>query len=257
MKKVSLLFLMIAVCLCTFAQSKYQPKVVVLFMGEKNATFDESKFPDCKFYYTPGITAEVKEAKSATGMGLAAMGIKKEGAAYDITYSGAPAEAYSFAWNGGIFFDKDGVVSGLYKSFKNVALSPKKNMQGVIEFADYNAFAKDYVKKSKLTKKAKKDPKKPTTFFDYHGKELPGDFEVQDASGNKTTIKDLVKGENLTLLYTLYLKPDCDFKAGMESGKGKKGKEWINANINTAQAIAKLKTLEDIEYSIFGHKVVW
>ncbi len=257
MKKVTLLFLMTIFCIGTFAQSKYQPKVVVLFMGEKNATFDESKFPDCKFYYTPDITAEVKEVKSAAGMGLAAMGIKKEGAGYDITYSGAPEEAYYMPWNGAIFFDKDGVVSGLYKTFKNVAVSPKKNMQGVIEFTDYNSFSKDYIKKGKLTKKAKKDPKKPKTIFDFHGKELPKEFEVQDVDGNRTAIKDLVKGDALTLLYVLYLKPDCDFKAGMESGKGKKGKDWINDNINTAQAIEKLKTIEEIENTIFGHKVVW
>ena len=39
-----------------FAQiSKLAPKVVVIGIGEKNATLDENQYPNLKFYYTPEL----------------------------------------------------------------------------------------------------------------------------------------------------------------------------------------------------------
>ena len=257
MKKTLLLALAIVMSLGAFAQSKYPSKVVVLFLGEKNATFDESKFPDCKFYYTPGIKGEVEKVESLAGKAFGAAGVKTQGMDYKVTYSGSPAEAYSIPMGGGTFFDKNGIISGMYKTFDNVCTSPKKNLQGVYDFENYNVFSKDFVKKGKTLKKAKKAPKKPKTIFDYCGLEMPVDFEVQDAAGKKTKIKDLVKGEPLTLLYVLYLKPDYNFKAGMESGAKKSGKKYINDVLNTGAGIKRLKTLIEIEESIFGHRVVW
>lgn len=257
MRRVTLILLALMLSLGAFAQAKYQSKVVVLFMGEKNPTFDESKFPNCKFYYTPGIKAQVKELETVSNKMMANAGIKKEGMAYDIDYRGTPKEAYIMPFNGGLFFDQEGIISGRYKTFDNILISPKKNLQGSYDFVTYNSFSKDFVKKGKTTKKAKKAPKKPKQIFDYYGMELPNDFEVEDAEGNKVSIKSLVKGEPLTLLYVLHLKTDYDFNAGQESGADKSGKEFINDALNTNAGIKKLKTLIDIESAIFGHKVVW
>ncbi len=257
MKKLALLTTAVLLSLNLFSQAKYTPKVVVVVLGEKNNTFDESMFPDCSFYYTPGITAEVKEIKSLSNKALNGMGIKKEGTEYDITFSGEPSAAYKTKITEAVFFDKNGYVSGLYKNFDNVCTSPKKNLQGAYDFSSYNAISKDYIKKGNETKKAKKAPKKPGHLFDYYGMEFPYDFEVQDAAGKKTMIRELVKGEPLTLFYALYLKPDYDFNAGRESGADKSGKDYINDVLNTNAGIAKLKLLMDVEHDIFGHKVVW
>jgi len=257
MKRLAFLTLAVIISLGAIAQQKYQPKVVVLFMGEKNPTFDESKFPDCKFYYTPGITAEVKEAKSVSNKLLSRSGIKKEGGVYDIKFGGAPAEAYSTNIIGGTFFDKNGLICGQYKTIDNILVSPKKNLQGAMDFVSYKSFSKDYIKKGKTIKKAKRAPKKPKKLFDYHRMEMPTDFEVVDSKGNKENIKNLVKGEPLTLLYVLYLKSDYDLKAGTESGENKKGKQFINDALNTTAAIKKLEKVSEIEQDIFGHKVVW
>jgi hypothetical protein len=257
MKHLALISLALILSAGVFAQAKYQAKVVVLFYGEKNATFDESKFPNCNFYYTPGITAEVKEIKGASNRMLGAAGIKKEGTAYDINFSGTPTEAYSVHMAGGYFFDKNGAICGNYRDMDNIILSPKKNLQGVYERTNYKSFSKDFIKKGKTVKKAKKDPKKPKTLFDYHRLEMPNDFEVVDAEGKKFSIKDIVKGEPLTLMYVLYIKPDYDFKAGMESGENKTGKQFINDAINTNSGIKKLAPIMDIEEGIFGNKVVW
>jgi hypothetical protein len=79
----------------------------------------------------------------------------------------------------------------------------------------------------------------------------------QSLSNTKSSIKDIVKGEPLTLMYVLYIKPDYDFKAGMESGENKTGKQFINDAINTNSGIKKLAPIMDIEEGIFGNKVVW
>ncbi|WP_319482083.1 hypothetical protein [uncultured Draconibacterium sp.] len=258
MKKV--VFISVALLMASFigfSQAKYQPKVVVLFMGEKNPTFDESKFPDCDFYYTPGISGEEKKAESVASKGLGALGIKGTERDYDVNFSGTPAEAYATNICEAVFFDKNGNVSGLFKSAKNVCTSPKKNLQGSMDFVNYDSFSKDYIKKGNTTKEAKKAPKKPKHLFDYYGSGFPADFEVENADGEKSMVSELVTGNPLTLFYALYFSPEIDLAAGMESGEGKKGKDFINDNINTVKGIKKLSLLSDIEYDIFGNKVVW
>ncbi|QIA09267.1 hypothetical protein [Draconibacterium halophilum] len=258
MKKVVFISVaMLMVSLLGFSQAKYQPKVVVLFMGEKNPTFDESKFPDCEFYYTPGITAEEKKAKTVASAGLGALGIKGTERDYDIDFSGTPEEAYATNICEAVFFDKNGNVSGLFRSAKNVCTSPKKNLKGSMDFVNYDSFSKDYIKKEKTTKAAKKAPKKPKHLFDYYGSGFPADFEVVNANGEKAMVSELVTGNPLTLFYCLYLSPGIDLAAGMESGNEKKGTDYINDNINTVKGIKKLSLLSDIEYDIFGNKVVW
>ncbi len=248
---------LLMVNLVGLSQAKYQPKVVVLFMGEKNPTFDESKFPNCDFYYTPGITAEEKKLESVASKGLGALGIKGTETNYDVVFSGTPEEAYATTITEAVFFDKNGNVSGLFKSAKNVCTSPKKNLQGSMDFVNYDSFSKDYIKKGNTTKEAKKAPKKPKHLFDYYGSGFPADFEVVNAKGEKAMVSELVTGNPLTLFYCLYLSPEIDLAAGMESGKGKKGKDYINDNINTVKGIKQLSLLSDIEYDIFGNQVVW
>lgn len=240
-----------------FSQAKYQPKMVVLFMGEKNSTFDESKFPDCSFYYTPGITAEVKKLESVASKGLGALGIKGTESEYDVIFGGTPAEAYATKICEAVFFDKNGNVSGLFKSTKNVCTSPKKNLQGSMDFVNYDSFSKDYIKKEKTTKEAKKAPKKPKHLFDFYGSGFPADFEVENADGEKAMVSELVTGNPLTLFYCLHFSTEIDLAAGMESGEGKKGKDFINDNIETVNGMKKLSLISEIESDIFGNKVVW
>lgn len=251
MKKAALFFIALFFSFVSFSQAKYQPNVVVVFAGEKNTTFDESKFPNCNFYYTPEITvASTKKAKSLFGKALGAM-------TYERTYTGSPEEFYFTKMEYATFFDKNGVISGLYKSFDNVLTSSKKNLYGTPNFENYNKFSRDFVKKGKTTKKAKKDPRKPTFIFDYYGKQLPKDFNVKDASGNTLSLQSLVSGSNLTLLYVLYLDPKIDLNKGLESGANKKGKEYLKDVYNTTKGINGLGLLENFESEFFGHRVTW
>lgn len=255
MKKIGLVILSLALYLGAFSQAKYQAKVVVVFMGEKNSTFDESMFPNCEFYYTPGIVATEKKANSLSGKIAGSITGDDYSETYDISFSGTPEAAYKTKITETILFDKNGYVSGLYKSFDNIALSPKKNLQGTIDFTNYNVVSKDYIKKGKETKKAKKAPKKPKHLFDYYGMEIPFDFEVENAAGEKKSLRSLVKGEPLTILHTFYLSTDIDFKSGLESGANKTGKEFLSDQNKTNQSFNALKILFDFEEEIYGNKV--
>ena len=59
MKKYMLLIIAVLIsiiCSASFAAMPYAPKnVIAINLGPKNPTFDESKFPDIKFFYAPGI----------------------------------------------------------------------------------------------------------------------------------------------------------------------------------------------------------
>jgi hypothetical protein len=256
MKKLGLIILSLTLWLGAFSQAKYQAKVVVVFMGEKNPTFDESLFPNCEFYYTPGITATEKKVNTLSGKIAGNITGNDYSQTYDVELSGTPEAAYKTNILETVLFDKNGYISGLYKSFENIALSPKKNLQGTIDFENYNAVSKDFIKKGKETKKAKKAPKKPHHLFDYYGMEIPFDFDVENAAGEKKSIRSIVKGEALTILHTLYVSPDADFKSGLESGENKTGKEYLRDQNNTSKSFSALKILFKLEEDIFGHTVV-
>ena len=251
MKKAALLFIALFFSITGFSQAKYQPKIVVVFAGEKNATFDESKFPNCNFYYTPGIeVAETKKAKSLFGNAL-------KSNTYERTYKGTPEEFYFTKMEYVVFFDKNGIISGRYKSFENIITSRKRNLYGTPNFETYDKFSRYFFKKGKTTKKAKKDPRKPKFIWDYYGRQLPKDFEVKDASGKAYSLQSLLTGNNLTLLYVLYLDPDTDFNKGFESGANKKGKEFLKDVLNTSKGLSGIKLLENFEGEFYGHRVVW
>jgi len=231
MKKLILLLIALISSFGLYAQAKYQAKIVVVFMGEKNATFDEEMFPNFEFYYTPGIIGTEKKANTLSGKIAGSITGDDYSTAYDVSFSGTPEAAYKTKITETVLFDKNGYVSGLYKSFSNIALSPKKNLQGTIEFAHYNAISKDYIKKGDETKKAKKAPKKPTHLFDYYGMEIPFDFEVENAAGEKKSLRNLVKGEPLTIFHSLYVSPDADL---------------------TNKSFSALKVLFELEENIYG-----
>ncbi len=231
MKKLTTLLFALILSLGLYAQAKYQAKIVVLFMGEENIYFEEEAFPNCEFYYTPGIVATEKKVNTLSGKIAGDITGNDYSQTYDVIFSGTPEEAYKTKLTETVLFDKNGYVSGLFKSFDNIVLSPKKNLQGTMDYADYNTVSKDYIKKGKETKKAKKAPKKPKHLFDYYGMEIPFDFEVENSKGEKKSIREIVKGEPLTILHTLYLNPNADI---------------------TGNNVGALKVIYELEKNIYG-----
>ena len=270
MKKLALFGLAVVVSMgSVFAQMKIQPsKVVVVMLGAKNPTFDESKFPDLKFYYTPGLKLEDnggiygKKSKnkkknawsSALGVGAASHdeAVNK--------FSGTPEELVKAEAGSGYayVFDKNGVIAG--KLFSGKQQYFNKNTKFMVSFnkmkrswesETFDGLMKDLVKKGNTVKPAKK-PKKHDRYEP--GYDIPG-AEIADKDGNKVNLKELTKSDPATLVYFAYVNPEYDLNAGKESGAGKKGKDYSNDVAMTIAAEKQISPLYELESGIYGKKI--
>ncbi len=262
MKKIALLSFALFLGLVATAQMKYQPKAIVIFKGEKNPTFDESKYPNLTFYYTPGITlkkelaANTKENETLNAV-LSVTGID---AFLTQDFVGTPTIFNEVKMWGCYLFDKNVTVTGLVRNLQTVQVSARKNMQGQYVYEDFKSICKNYVKKGNTTKLSKKKLKKSMwdnvwTLQDYIGYKIPDDFEIENKSGEKIMFSKVVKENNLTLVYFLYLNKNFDLNKGKESGAGKTGGEFAGDVISTVAADKQTEVLSDIENVIFGYRV--
>lgn len=229
MKKTIVFIGLLVFTVTVFGQvSKYQPKVIAMFLGEKSPHFDENRFPDIDFYYI------VKEKyKNPKGM-LEGMDANKA-----------------------LVFDKNGTLVTLTNNVNSTLgidmgyyLSTKKG-----EFLTLHNLSKDYIKKGdemKLGKKFKgKHPEKLSA--SYISFPLP-DFNVAKADGEKVLFNSLVKDNPLTLVVLLHLDSDDDGAKGLESGADKTGKQFMNDVDQTYRFEKQIKALNSIENEIFGKK---
>ncbi len=264
MKTAAIFLMAVLMAGVSFGQMKYKPKVVVVVLGPKNPTFDESGFPDLHFYYTPELKLKentlFKSSKntnknawsSALGIGATA---GKESNDY---YTGKPAPIVEHEIHSGTayIFDKNGTVnaetfSGKRKYFNNQTKFMVKfnKLKRNWETESFGNLMKDLVKKGntlKLSKKAKK-----TSHL--LGKKIY-DFKVIDKGGKEIDIQSLVKENPATLLLFLYINPKYNLLKGKESGAGKKGKDYMNQVAQTAAADKQIAPLYNLEKGIFGKK---
>ncbi len=281
MKTVSifLMTMMMAVAGASFGQvAKYQPKVIILFLGEKNPTFDESKYPDLSFYYTPEIELVKSEKAKSQSSAKKAFGSltgysRQSWAESGDEYTGTPAEIINLAIGAKdvYLFDKKGVFSGrLWGTFRDndrklddwaFLLSAKRKTivtkDKYYETKTLREFSKDFVKKGKTAGKVKnkkvKKGEKPT-LHNMYGQKWP-DFKVQDASGKEVDFSEITSGNPLTMVCTLYLEKDYDMIKGKESGEGKTGKEFINSVAEVMAADRAISGLSNLESQIFHFRV--
>lgn len=181
-----------------FAAMPYAPKeVIAVHLGPKNATFDESKFPDIRFYYTPDLvfTQERSSGKPA----LLVSWLNKKGLRAD--------EA--------IVLDKDGNVA-----FKNVLLSFKK-IEDAIGQGDLDTMGnvlKRVVEENKSAPYVSDKPFDPSD-LSMLGRKFP-DFQVANASGEIISMKALLYSDDSPRLVFFYRIPkDHVFKDISDSMK--------------------------------------
>ncbi|NPA35908.1 MAG: hypothetical protein GXO47_03560 [Chlorobi bacterium] len=276
MKKLTLLVLALFMAMGSlFSQIKYKPDVVVLFLGEKNPTFDESKYPDLKFYYLPEIkmvpSRETKEKKTIAGKIIKAT----FGSTPDNIPTGQPEEIIKLGVNekDAFLFDKNGTFTGSAWGGFDIAergineqafltCGKRKTVTTDGKYYEYSKFedlAKNYIKKGKTNNKKINNgkPKKnsnPDHYKYLYGKKWP-DFKVKDASGKEYSFNEIVSGKPLTLVYVVHLNKDTDLNAAYESGKDKTGKEYVNDVWSSLAGGSQIYTLALIESQVFGHKV--
>lgn len=268
MKTIAFLFTALLITGISFGQMKYKPKVVVVVMGPKNSTFDESKFPDLNFYYLP----DIKLSKNGGIYGKASKNKKKNAwsSALGIGATSHAEVSQNYTGEPAIVVDKH-IASGTVYVFDKNGLSNAEMMgaQYAKDFItnqtkfmiDFNKMKRSWKTESfgnlmkSLVKKGEtmKPPKKYKTSH-LLGKKIYA-FNVQNASGKTFDIQNLTKGNPATLLVFLYINPEFDFNKGKESGSGKKGKTYMNDVAQTIAAEKQIGPLYNLEKGIFGKRI--
>lgn len=188
MKNLAFTMLLCAVIFSAFGQvSKYPPKAIGIFLGEKHPEFDESKFPNMEFYYVIK-----KNYKNPEGM---LQGIN-EGT--------------------NLLFDKNGVLiaplkyaqteSELGKAFSYMKRNKVVTDGQELDITPLDDYAQTHIKKGKVLKAGKKIKSKNPDHIsdDYITFNLP-DFKLTDAAGKEYSFNSLVNGNPLTLVVFQYL----------------------------------------------------
>jgi len=269
MKKLVLLSLAMIIAVSMFGQLKIQPsKTVVVILGPKNPTFDESKFPDVKFYYTPdlalkdngGIYGKKSNNKNKNAWS-SALGVGAASHAEAVNeFTGAPEALVEAGIGSGytFIFDKNGVIRA-----KTIGKSVdfNKNTKFMVSFnklkrswetETLDDIMKDLVKKGNTTKPGKASKRPEHKYAIGYG---INSAVVEDKDGNKTDIAEIVKGDPATVVTFLYLNNEYDLTKGKESGKGKKGKDYSNEVAQVIAAEKQLRPLLFIEEGIYGKRV--
>jgi hypothetical protein len=269
MKKIVMLLAASLIAGLAIGQMKNQPsKVLVIVMGPKNPSFNESRFPDLAFYYLPDIKlstnggvygkASKNKKKNAWSSALG-IGATSHAEATQ-NYTGEPAVVVEKKIASGTVyvFDKNGLsnaeMMGAQYADDFITNQTKfmvdfNKMKRSWETETFGSLMKSLVKKGETMKPPKK-------FKTAHllGKKIYA-FQVEDASGKTYDIQNLTKGNPATLLMFLYINPEYDFSKGKESGAGKKGKTYMNDVAQTAAADKQIKPLYDLESGIFGKRL--
>lgn len=210
---------------------KYAPEVVLIGVGEKNASFDEARFPDLKFYYTPELSSA------------------DEG----VTFTGSP-EFVKTIWNdksfkdGFMLFDKNGVC---------VTMGYDINRQNDIggrmctDKKTLNDHLRTYVKKGKTGKASSKDMKmKKSDFMLAH--KMP-EYDVNNSAGDTVKVSSICESGKPVLVIFFNIPKAVDLNAANQAGNKKTGRGFLNAMKQGAGGAKQQKLFVELESEFFQY----
>ena len=231
LKKLFLIAVLSLASFTVFAQiSKLAPKVVVLGVGEKNPTLDESQYPNIKFYYTP----ELKDNAE--------------------TFSGKP-EFLATLWNDKnlketfMLFDKNGVC--VTQGYRLLSQNSDIGAKLCVDKEALQNHLKSYVKKGKEGKESTKEMKLKKS--DYMiGYKMP-EFNVSTPSGEEVSFSSIVEGQ-ATLVVFFQLSSDIDIAEGKKADQsGKSGRAFMSAMAQGAVGSGVTKLFDNLESQFFNY----
>lgn len=250
----SLIILVVGV-LNGLAQAKNVPATIMIGIGAKNPTFDESAFKNFKFYYTPGlvsqVSAENKDNKAVKGA-VAAFG----GKAVKAIYKGEP-KILEEMWDKkelryhALLYDKNGVAcwEGIIDPFKGVV-----DAKG-FDDAELKEALKQYVEKEKTIEKEvsgdieiKESGRGKYMDYPLAERKIP-DFKVTDVAGAEVAVKSVIEVGAPVLVIFFELPSDIDCRAAQESKKVSFGQMMQSAGGGTVN-----QGIEKIHIQLFGKK---
>lgn len=237
-----------------FSQAKNVPAVVMIGIGAKNPTFDESAYKNFKFFYTPGLVNQISDQKDnkAVKGAVAAFGGKSMKAGY----KGEP-KILEELWDKkelryhALLYDKNGVAcwEGTLDPFKGVI-----DVKGFDDIELKDAL-KQFVEKEKTVEKEasgeiiiKEAGRGKYIDFPLAERKIP-DFKVADVSGTEVSVKSITEVGTPVLVIFFELPADIDCKAAQESKKVSFGQMLQSAGGGSVS-----QAIEKIHNQLFGKK---
>ncbi len=238
-----------------FSQAKNVPSVVMIGIGAKNPTFEESAYKNFKFYYTPGLVSQVsasnKDNKAVKGA-VAAFG----GKAVKAIYKGEP-KILEELWDKkelryhALLYDKNGVAcwEGTLDPFKGVL-----DVKG-FDDTELKDALKQFVEKEKTVEKEasgdieiKESGRGKYVDFPLAERKIP-DFKITDVAGAEIAVKSVIEVGAPVMVIFFELPSDIDCKAAQESKKISFGQMMQSAGGGTVS-----QGIEKIHNQLFGKK---
>ncbi|MBN2236252.1 MAG: hypothetical protein JW729_01755, partial [Bacteroidales bacterium] len=179
------------------------------------------------------------------------------------SYTGNPTEIVENGIHSGFItlLDSEGIINAkLYLTDevyfdKSTEFMLKFNgFQRKWEFETFDNLMKTITKKGTAYEKPKKDNKDNEENEKYDIGETFDDFILADKEGNAVNMHSIVQGNTATLVVFLRVNPEYDLNEGKESGKGKKGKSYMNDVAQTVAMEKQIEPLKNLEKGIFGKK---
>lgn len=233
-----------------FAQiSKLAPKVVVLGIGEKNPTLDETQYPNLKFYYTPDLKSKAEVGATKKALISMSDGAKE-------TFTGKP-EFLAKLWNGKnmkeafMLFDKNGVC--VTQGYHILQQNDDIGARLCVDKKPLKNSLKTYVKKRKEGKASKKEMKLKKSNF-MIGHKMP-EFNVVSPKGEEVSFSSIVKGQP-TLVIFFQLSKDIDIAEAKKSDQSKKSaKSFMSTMIKGAAGSSLTGLFDNLESQFFNYDI--
>ena len=254
MKRLKFLFgllLLLAFSHPAFAQDTYDVNVVMIGIGAKNPTFDESKFPDLKFFYTPGLVSQAKvgdDAKSVVSLlgGSSREIFKGKPEILEKWFDDRDLRGYA------IVFDKNGVGAWQGKLNLEDDLIEDSEGEGEEETLE-DTFV--YLIEDGEVMELDKDKE-----FDYEDDDsvietLMPDFEVVAPDGKKKSIRELTKAGKPTMLVFFQISKDVDLNAAKNIQKEKNIGNFFSSTLKSVAGVNWQQLMKKLEYSVYGKEI--
>lgn len=234
------------------AQDIPDVKVIMLGIGAKNATFDETRFPHLSFFYTPELISQAQlDGTEKSALSLLAGDATRE------VFEGKP-ELLAKWWDEtdirshAILFDKNGVGTWQGWIDRKDELMDSRGYGDEEELEDAFEFLFEDEEVTELD--ADKE-------FDYEDNDclieskIP-DFEVTSVSGEKKSIKNMVEDGKATLLVFFQIPSDVDLVAAKKEVKKEDGLSgFLGGLTQTVAGEEWEQTIIKIENQLFQYKI--
>lgn len=247
MKKLALLSVALLITLGVSAKKNAPiPKVILIGIGAKNPTFNETQYPHLSFYYTPNLKSEAEVGEGVKSAIALSGGVRENFVGEPKFIADANAEhdlKKSF-----FLFDNSGIC--FTHGYEIDRRGDYSNASGIDGTSLADAF-KATIVKEKVAKESKKEMKLKKSDFMMNRK-MP-EFNITALDGSEVSIKTITESGEAVLLVFFQLSQDINIQEAKESGAGKTGKQFGKAMLAGAAGSGITNLCENLESQFFGY----